>query len=53
VLATGGTMAAADELVRRSGATVAGYAVVVTIPGLGGEGRLGPSKVFSVLPTGD
>ncbi|GLY84359.1 adenine phosphoribosyltransferase [Actinoallomurus iriomotensis] len=53
VLATGGTMAAADELVRRSGAAVAGYAVVVTIPGLGGEGRLGPAKVFSVLPTGN
>lgn len=51
VLATGGTFAAARELILGSGAAVAGYAVVTAIPGLGGEARLAPEQVFSLMST--
>lgn len=48
VLATGGTLLAARELVRRGQGVIAGYAVLLTIPGLGGAARLAPAEVFSV-----
>lgn len=40
VLATGGTAVAAVDLVRRAGATVVGFAVVMEIPVLGGRARI-------------
>lgn len=40
VLATGGTAVAAIDLVRRAGATVVGFAVVMEIPVLGGRARI-------------
>jgi adenine phosphoribosyltransferase len=49
VLATGGTLAVAGELVRGGGATVAGYAVVLQLAELGGAARLAPAPVFSLL----
>ncbi|WP_028928039.1 adenine phosphoribosyltransferase [Pseudonocardia acaciae] len=50
VLATGGTAAAALELVRRSVASLAGFAAIVELVHLGGRARLGPSsRVEAVL----
>jgi adenine phosphoribosyltransferase len=40
VLATGGTACAAVELVRRTGATVVGVAVIMDLPALGGAERV-------------
>lgn len=52
VLATGGTAAAALELVSRSAATPAGFAAIAELVALDGRARLGPSTrletVFSV-----
>ncbi|WP_018023926.1 adenine phosphoribosyltransferase [Corynebacterium ulceribovis] len=48
VLATGGTMAAAKNLMERGGGIVTGTAVVIEVPGLGGRERLEPTPV-SVL----
>ncbi|MHA6804953.1 adenine phosphoribosyltransferase [Salinifilum ghardaiensis] len=51
VLATGGTLAAGAELVRRAGASVAGLAVVLELSALGGRARFGahpPHALFSV-----
>lgn len=41
VLATGGTLVAARDLIERAGGTVAGYVVVLEVPGLGGRAKLG------------
>jgi len=49
LLATGGTAAAAGELVRRQGATVLAYAFVVELEALGGRARLLPSPVVSLI----
>ena len=48
VLATGGTMAAAKNLIERGGGIVTGTAVVIEVPGLGGRERL-ESTPTSVL----
>ncbi|MBC3185451.1 adenine phosphoribosyltransferase [Corynebacterium sp. zg-331] len=52
VLATGGTLAAAGTLVRRVGAVVAGHAVVLEVPGLGGRERLGGAPLTVIYPRG-
>ena len=41
VLATGGTLAAACDLIERAGAIVAGCVVVLEVSGLGGRDKLG------------
>lgn len=40
VLATGGTLVAARDLIERGGGQVAGYVVVLEVPGLGGREKL-------------
>ena len=49
VLATGGTAAAARDLVSRLGGVVHGYAFLVELGFLGGRARLGPASVFSLV----
>ena len=49
LLATGGTAAAAAELVHRQGAYVAGYAFVIELDALNGRERLVPTPVYSLL----
>ena len=49
VLATGGTMLACGELVRRAKAEVVAYAFVLELGFLGGRAKLGPAEVFSLL----
>ncbi len=49
LLATGGTAAAAGELVERQGAHVAAYAFVIELTGLDGRDRLKPTPVISIL----
>ncbi len=48
VLATGGTLAAAVALLRTSGATVSGAAVVLELAALGGRGKLPDVDVTSL-----
>ena len=52
LLATGGTAAAAGELVRGQGATVLAYAFVIELEALGGRHRLTPSPVVSLIRYG-
>ncbi len=49
LLATGGTAAAAAELVHRQGAYVAAFAFLVELQALRGRDRLLPTPVFSIL----
>ncbi len=49
LLATGGTAAAAAELVQRLGASVAGFAFVVELSYLGGRERLGSGDVSALM----
>jgi adenine phosphoribosyltransferase len=49
LLATGGTAAAAGELVASLGAEVLAYAFVIELDGLGGRARLEPAPVVSLL----
>jgi adenine phosphoribosyltransferase len=49
LLATGGTAAAAGELVLSQGAEVVAYAFVIELDGLAGRAKLEPAKVVSLL----
>jgi adenine phosphoribosyltransferase len=49
LLATGGTMAAGCQLIEKSGARIAGCAVLVELTFLEGRARLQPHEVFSVI----
>ncbi len=49
LLATGGTAAASGRLIKRLGGRLEGYAFLVELGFLGGRGRLGNSRVFSLL----
>ena len=49
VLATGGTMAAACELVEKTGADIVGLAFLVELGFLEGRARLGDHPIHSVL----
>jgi adenine phosphoribosyltransferase len=51
LLATGGTLLASIELLKKMGATVAGCAVVIDLPDLGGSARVRAAghEVFSLL----
>ncbi|GAB3075390.1 adenine phosphoribosyltransferase [Corynebacterium aquatimens] len=48
VLATGGTLVAAHDLIERAGGTVVGNAVVLEVKGLGGRERLGDTPLVVV-----
>ena len=49
LLATGGTAAAAGELVHRQGAYVLAYAFVIELASLGGRERLLPMPTVSIV----
>jgi adenine phosphoribosyltransferase len=49
LIATGGTMAAIEELVERAGATVAGVSFLMELSFLGGRERLRSRDVFSLI----
>src|SRR5215469_3827596 len=49
LLATGGTAAATDKLIRRAGGTVVGFAFLVELAELGGGDRLGSDRVVSLI----
>jgi adenine phosphoribosyltransferase len=49
LLATGGTMQAACQLIEQCGGQVAGCAFVIELAFLGGRAKLAPSEVFSLI----
>ena len=49
VLATGGTMRACCDLVRRTGAEIVGCAFLIELTFLSGRSKLAPDDVFSLL----
>lgn len=49
VLATGGTMRAATNLIKRLNGNVAGIAVLIELTGLDGRKKLGDCEVYSLL----
>ncbi|MGI8935629.1 adenine phosphoribosyltransferase [Leptolyngbya sp. BC1307] len=50
LLATGGTAAAAAQLIEKAGATVAGFSFVIELEGLAGRDRLPPqSQIISLI----
>ncbi len=49
LLATGGTSAATGRLIERLGGRLEGYAFLVELGFLGGRGRLGDGRIFSLL----
>lgn len=49
VLATGGTAAAASRLVSRCGASIEGFAFLMTLGFLGGRAKLGATAVHSLI----
>jgi adenine phosphoribosyltransferase len=49
LLATGGTIAAGGELVRKAGGVVAGCAFLIELTFLGGREKLKPAEVFSLI----
>lgn len=49
LLATGGTAAAAAELVDRQGAEVHAFAFIIELEGLGGRSRLEPTPTVSII----
>jgi adenine phosphoribosyltransferase len=49
VLATGGTASAKAELVRRSGAAVAGFAFLIELDFLNGREKLGDDRIVSLI----
>ena len=49
MLATGGTAAAACQLVEGAGAVVAAFSVVLELPALEGRARLGGRDVHALL----
>ena len=48
MLATGGTLLAAHDLITDMGGIVAGYAVVLEVTGLGGRDRLPDAPLYVV-----
>ena len=52
LLATGGTMQAAGELVEKVGAEVVGIAVVIELADLQGRQRLAPHKIHALISYG-
>ena len=49
LLATGGTAKAAGDLIRKLGGEITGYCFLVELTELGGEKRLAPNPVWSVV----